>query len=70
MVAERGRRLLQNPTYAGVHAYDRSKTRVRIEEERKRMVRTLHRKGENWSVMIIDATRVTSTGMHIVATRS
>jgi len=46
--------LLQNPIYAGVYAYGRSKTSVRIEEGRKRVVRTRHRKVEDWSVMILD----------------
>ena len=45
--------LLQNPIYAGVYAYGRSKTSVRIEEGRKRVVRTRHRKCEDWSVMLL-----------------
>lgn len=46
--------LLQNPIYAGVYAYGRSETSVRIEDGRKRVVRTRHRKAEDWSVMILD----------------
>lgn len=46
--------LLQNPIYAGVYAYGRSKTSMRIEEGRKRVVRTRHRNAEDWSVMILD----------------
>jgi len=46
--------LLQNPIYAGVYAYGRSKTSMRIEEGRKRAVRTRHRNAEDWSVMILD----------------
>jgi excisionase family DNA binding protein len=46
--------LLQNPMYAGAYAYGRSKTSVRIEEGRKRSVRTNQRKPEDWSVLIID----------------
>lgn len=44
--------LLQNPTYAGVYAYGRSKTRVRIDGGRKRVVHTFHRSPEDWSVFI------------------
>jgi DNA invertase Pin-like site-specific DNA recombinase len=44
--------LLQNPIYAGVYAYGRSKTSVRIEQGRKRVVHTNRRKPEDWSVMI------------------
>jgi len=44
--------LLQNPTYAGVYAYGRSKTTVRIENGRKRLVHTRHRKAEDWAVML------------------
>lgn len=46
--------LLQNPMYAGAYAYGRSKTSIRIEEGRKRSVRTNQRKPEDWSVLIID----------------
>lgn len=46
--------LLKNPIYAGVYAYGRSKTSVRIEQGRKRVVRTKHRKPEDWAVMILD----------------
>ena len=46
--------LLQNPIYAGAYAYGRSKTSVRIEDGRKRAVRTSRRKPEDWSVLILD----------------
>jgi excisionase family DNA binding protein len=46
--------LLQNPIYAGVYAYGRSKTSVRIEQGRKRIVHTSHRNPDDWSVMIAD----------------
>lgn len=46
--------LLQNPTYAGVYAYGRSKSSVRIEHGRKRIVQMNHRKPEDWSVMIVE----------------
>lgn len=45
--------LLQNPMYAGVYAYGRTKSNVRIEQGRKRVVRTHHRKPEDWAVMIV-----------------
>jgi DNA invertase Pin-like site-specific DNA recombinase len=44
--------LLQNPTYAGAYAYGRSKSSTRIEQGRKRVVQTYHRKPEDWSVLI------------------
>jgi DNA invertase Pin-like site-specific DNA recombinase len=46
--------LLKNPIYAGVYAYGRSKTSVRIEQGRKRIVRTKHRTPDAWAVMIAD----------------
>jgi len=46
--------LLQNPIYGGVYAYGRSKTSVRIEHGRKRVVRTRRRTAQDWSVMIPD----------------
>ncbi|HET9643600.1 MAG TPA: recombinase family protein [Burkholderiaceae bacterium] len=46
--------LLQNPIYAGVYAYGRRRTSVRIEGGRKRTVQTTHRKPEDWSVLILD----------------
>lgn len=52
--ATRYHSLLQNPIYAGVYAYGRSKTSVRIDDGRKRVVRTRHRKAEDWSVMILE----------------
>jgi len=44
--------LLRNPIYAGVYAYGRNKTSVRIEDGRKRVVSTSLRKPEDWSVLI------------------
>ncbi len=44
--------MLQNPIYAGVYAYGRSKTSVRIEHGRKRVARTRHRTAEDWAVML------------------
>jgi len=46
--------LLQNPTYAGAYAYGRSKSSVRLEQRRKRVVQTYHRQPEDWSVLIQD----------------
>ncbi len=46
--------LLQSPIYAGAYAYGRTKTSVRIEDGRKRTVRTPQRKPEDWSVLILD----------------
>ncbi len=46
--------LLQNPMYAGVYAYGRSKSSVRIEQGRKRIVHTTHRNPDDWLVMIVE----------------
>jgi DNA invertase Pin-like site-specific DNA recombinase len=46
--------LLQNPIYAGVYAYGRTKRAVRIEQGRKRIVHTNLRKPEDWAVKIMD----------------
>jgi excisionase family DNA binding protein len=46
--------LLKNPTYAGVYAFGRSKSSVRIEQGRKRVVQVNHRPPEQWSVLIQD----------------
>lgn len=46
--------LLRNPMYAGVYAYGRSKTAVRIEQGRKCIVRTKHRRHEEWAILIPD----------------
>ncbi len=46
--------MLQNPIYGGAYAYGRTKTTVRIEHGRKRVVRTKQRRGEDWAVLIID----------------
>ncbi len=45
--------MLKNPAYAGVYAYGRSKAAVRIEEGRKKIIRTKLQR-ENWEVLIID----------------
>jgi excisionase family DNA binding protein len=45
--------MLKNPAYAGAYAYGRSKASVRIEEGRKKIVRTKLQR-ENWEVLIID----------------
>lgn len=46
--------LLQNPIYAGVYAYGRTKVSVRIEQGRKRIVRNNRRRPEDWAVLIVD----------------
>ena len=46
--------LLQNPMYAGAYAYGRTKTSVCIQDGRKRVVQTRHRRPEDWSVLITD----------------
>ena len=46
--------LLKNPIYAGTYAYGRSKAIVRIEQGRKRIVRTQRLPSEEWSVLIPD----------------
>jgi excisionase family DNA binding protein len=46
--------LLQNPVYAGVYAYGRTKTSVRIEQRHKRVVHTTLRRPEDWAVLIVD----------------
>jgi excisionase family DNA binding protein len=45
--------MLKNPIYAGAYAYGRSKASVRLEEGRKRIVRTKQQR-ENWEVLITD----------------
>jgi len=45
--------MLKNPIYAGVYAYGRTKAAVRLEEGRKRVVRTKQQQ-ENWEVLITD----------------
>ena len=44
--------LLQNPIYAGVYAYGRTRRTVRIEEGRKRIVVTKQRRREDWMVFV------------------
>lgn len=44
--------LLQNPCYAGVYAYGRSRARVHLHDGRKRVSRTLSRRSEDWQVML------------------
>lgn len=46
--------LMRNPIYAGVYAYGRTKTTARIEQGRKRVVRTKHGNHEAWTVLIHD----------------
>jgi excisionase family DNA binding protein len=46
--------LLHNPIYAGAYAYGRSKAKVRIEQGRKRIVRTKHNRQEEWAILIRD----------------
>lgn len=46
--------LFRNPAYAGVYAYGRTKTDVRIENGRKRTHRTKHANHEDWTVRILD----------------
>ena len=46
--------LLRNPIYAGAYVYGRSKTKVRIEEGRKRVVQIKNHRREEWAVLIPD----------------
>ena len=46
--------LLHNPIYAGAYTHGRSKTSVRIEDGRKRAVRTHQHRPEDWAVLIRD----------------
>ena len=46
--------VLKNPLYAGAYAYGRSKTIVRLEAGRKRVVRQRQRHREDWAVLILD----------------
>ena len=46
--------LLKNPIYAGAYAYGRTKAKVRIEQGRKRIVRTKQSRREEWAVLITD----------------
>jgi DNA invertase Pin-like site-specific DNA recombinase len=44
--------LLKNPLYAGVYAYGQSKTTTRIENGRKRTVRSRRSRQDEWAVLI------------------
>jgi len=46
--------LLHNPMYAGAYVYGRTKTTARIEQGRKRVVRTKRARSEDWTVLLID----------------
>lgn len=46
--------VLKNPVYAGAYAYGRSKTMTRLEAGRKRVVRQVQRRREDWTVLILD----------------
>jgi DNA invertase Pin-like site-specific DNA recombinase len=46
--------LLRNPLYAGAYAYGQSKTTIRIEDGRKRSVRSKRPRQEDWMVLIQD----------------
>lgn len=46
--------VLKNPAYAGVYAYGRSKTIVRLENGQKRVRRQRQRRREDWAVLILD----------------
>ncbi len=46
--------VLKNPMYAGAYAYGRTKTTVRLEQGRKRIVRSKQQRREDWAVLITD----------------
>ncbi len=46
--------VLKNPAYAGVYAYGRSKTVVRLDAGQKRVRRQVRRRREDWAVLILD----------------
>jgi excisionase family DNA binding protein len=46
--------LLKNPLYAGAYAYGQSKTTIRIEDGRKRTVRSKNPRQQDWTVLIQD----------------
>jgi excisionase family DNA binding protein len=46
--------ILTNPVYAGAYAFGRRSARVKIENGRKRMIRSLHRSWNDWQVLIKD----------------
>jgi hypothetical protein len=46
--------ILTKPAYAGAYAFGRRSTRVKIENGRKRIIRSLHRSWNDWEVLIKD----------------
>ena len=46
--------ILTNPVYAGAYSFGRRSTRVKIENGRKRIIRSLHRSWNDWEVLIKD----------------
>src|ERR1039457_4266494 len=46
--------VLKNPVYAGVYAYGRSKTTVRLDAGQKQVRRQVRRCREDWAVLILD----------------
>ncbi len=46
--------VLKNPAYAGVYAYGRSKTTVRLDAGYKRIRRQKQQRREDWAVLILD----------------
>jgi DNA invertase Pin-like site-specific DNA recombinase len=46
--------VLKNPIYAGVYAYGRSKTVVRLDSGQRRVHRQVQRRREDWAVLIMD----------------
>ena len=46
--------VLRNPMYAGAYTYGRSKMTARIDQDRRRVMRQLRRKREEWTVLIPD----------------
>jgi excisionase family DNA binding protein len=46
--------ILTNPVYGGVYAFGRRSARVKIENGRKRTIRSLHRNWNDWEVLIKD----------------
>ena len=46
--------ILTNPVYAGAYAFGRRSARVKLENGRNRMIRSLHRSWNDWQVLIKD----------------
>jgi DNA invertase Pin-like site-specific DNA recombinase len=46
--------ILTNPVYGGVYAFGRRSANVKIENGRKRIIRSLHRNWNDWEVLIKD----------------